>query len=519
MGVGLERSLTCPAKELFLQSKIHPQDLGHRSTLRAVEVSLRRLKTEYLDSMLLHKPYCWPGACASEPAGSWRDSWQALEEVAMGEILPGGLQVQTTYHDHQPFGSFIFKSAGRMVAQHRVREEQGERQVKGQNQRHSIEQELWYCPLPAQAVANFGQHLLARANYVQTFCKDKALQECDLEESMQEIGRRMLQWAIVTTADQVASARERVALKAEEVRAYEEKLLKVRLALWHQRRDVKSMLNTMVSDRVQRELFEVDRLHRSHRGITSAAYEVEHRRDAEVREELIEELGNLDASLTRAQSCFKEYRKDMLQAVQQEMQKLKQSMMTQLQNRLPMQTLAVQNALKKFERESAGLAVLPVRATLTGSVSPSAMEPLSPEREDSASEEDTLPGYLVGLLHSVGAPDPSFNDDGDVCYRGFLIRKKPKAPVELPVSRSLTDLPAEPTSPVSLKPTSGSPSGGYSVKTLKRTNTPCTTTPSTRRALSSSSLDSGWEPTFFDEEEDSPVEVSETLGKTDALAL
>ena len=27
------------------------------------------------------------------------------KEVAMGEILPGGLQVQTTYHDHQPFGS------------------------------------------------------------------------------------------------------------------------------------------------------------------------------------------------------------------------------------------------------------------------------------------------------------------------------------------------------------------------------------------------------------------------------
>ncbi|CAJ1415623.1 unnamed protein product [Effrenium voratum] len=70
-----------PREELFLQSKIHPEDLGHRSTLRAFEVSLRRLKTEYLDSMLLHKPYCWPGACASEPAGSWRDSWQALEEL------------------------------------------------------------------------------------------------------------------------------------------------------------------------------------------------------------------------------------------------------------------------------------------------------------------------------------------------------------------------------------------------------------------------------------------------------
>eukprot|EP00913_Durusdinium_trenchii_P030180 g28279.t1 len=80
------------------------------------------------------------------------------------------------------------------------------------------------------------------------------IKHCDLQESLEEIGRRMLQCAIVSTADQVASARERIAQSASRAKVLEEKLLKVRLSLWHQRRDVKSMLNTMASDRVQREM-------------------------------------------------------------------------------------------------------------------------------------------------------------------------------------------------------------------------------------------------------------------------
>lgn len=70
-----------PREEIFLQSKIHPQDLGYASTKRAFQVSLDRLKTSYLDAMLLHKPWCWPGACSREPEGTWQDSWRALEEL------------------------------------------------------------------------------------------------------------------------------------------------------------------------------------------------------------------------------------------------------------------------------------------------------------------------------------------------------------------------------------------------------------------------------------------------------
>lgn len=204
------------------------------------------------------------------------------------------------------------------------------------------------------AALAFAQHLLSRANFVQTFCKDGQhawiIKHCDLQESLEEIGRRMLQCAIVSTADQVASARERIAQSASRAKVLEEKLLKVRLSLWHQRRDVKSMLNTMASDRVQREIFELDRLHRAHRAVSSAALEAEHRCNVNLHEEIVQKLGSLDNALSYSQSCFSEYRHEMFEGVQSEMRKLKQLMGSQLQ-KMPIATLALQNAMKKIERD------------------------------------------------------------------------------------------------------------------------------------------------------------------------
>ena len=67
--------------DMFIQSKIHPEDLGYEATKKAVAVSLDRLHVSHLDSMLLHKPRCWAGACRKEPEGTWQESWLALEEL------------------------------------------------------------------------------------------------------------------------------------------------------------------------------------------------------------------------------------------------------------------------------------------------------------------------------------------------------------------------------------------------------------------------------------------------------
>lgn len=66
--------------EVFLTSKIHPRHLGFNATARQLAVSLRELKTYYLDLLLLHYPECWGDLCGGiQPEGTWRDSWRALE--------------------------------------------------------------------------------------------------------------------------------------------------------------------------------------------------------------------------------------------------------------------------------------------------------------------------------------------------------------------------------------------------------------------------------------------------------
>jgi diketogulonate reductase-like aldo/keto reductase len=66
---------------VFVQTKIHPQDLGYHSTKKAIQLSLERLQVTSLDSVLIHKPHCWGDICSREPEGTWEDSWKALEEA------------------------------------------------------------------------------------------------------------------------------------------------------------------------------------------------------------------------------------------------------------------------------------------------------------------------------------------------------------------------------------------------------------------------------------------------------
>jgi diketogulonate reductase-like aldo/keto reductase len=64
-------------EDIFLVSKVAPQHASHRGTIAAVDASLRRLGTDYLDLYLLH----WPG---SQPIG---ETMRAMEDlVAAGKI-------------------------------------------------------------------------------------------------------------------------------------------------------------------------------------------------------------------------------------------------------------------------------------------------------------------------------------------------------------------------------------------------------------------------------------------------
>mmetsp|Transcript_11639 Transcript_11639/g.25513 ORF Transcript_11639/g.25513 Transcript_11639/m.25513 type:complete len:452 (+) Transcript_11639:723-2078(+) len=99
---------------VFVQTKIHPQDLGYHSTQKAIQLSLKRLKVTSLDSVLIHKPRCWEGICSHEPEGTWQDSWVALEEaVDAGTVRSIGI----CDVDNQLLDELLQKRIGPMVIQ------------------------------------------------------------------------------------------------------------------------------------------------------------------------------------------------------------------------------------------------------------------------------------------------------------------------------------------------------------------------------------------------------------------
>lgn len=67
--------------EFFITSKLFPQDYGAEDCGKAIDATLRRLDTDYLDLLLLHQPY-----------GRYTEAWQVMEEaVAAGKVRSIGL--------------------------------------------------------------------------------------------------------------------------------------------------------------------------------------------------------------------------------------------------------------------------------------------------------------------------------------------------------------------------------------------------------------------------------------------
>jgi diketogulonate reductase-like aldo/keto reductase len=106
-------------REVFLQSKVWPTQLGFGPTSRAIAASLQQLGTAYIDQYMLHWPrygarqggvqchpvfttscafrcdpavewmHCWD---SEDPAGTWRESYRALEKgVAEGRVRSIGV--------------------------------------------------------------------------------------------------------------------------------------------------------------------------------------------------------------------------------------------------------------------------------------------------------------------------------------------------------------------------------------------------------------------------------------------
>eukprot|EP00899_Mesostigma_viride_P020562 jgi/Mesvir1/28507/Mv06276-RA.1 len=76
-----------PRSQIFIISKVHPENLGYDTTIERVRVMLKELRTSYLDLVLIHYPACWGDLCINRPAGTWQDSWRALEDLVDARVL------------------------------------------------------------------------------------------------------------------------------------------------------------------------------------------------------------------------------------------------------------------------------------------------------------------------------------------------------------------------------------------------------------------------------------------------
>lgn len=70
-GVGRAIS-TCgiPRGELYITSKVWVKEFGYEKTLKSIDLSLEKLQTDYIDLMLLHRPYF-----------DYLNAWKALEKA------------------------------------------------------------------------------------------------------------------------------------------------------------------------------------------------------------------------------------------------------------------------------------------------------------------------------------------------------------------------------------------------------------------------------------------------------
>jgi len=73
---------TLKRSEIFLVTKIHPQDLGTNATAIAITKSLQNLRTTYIDVLIMHYPQCDEvTACTHPSEGDYFDAWRVMEKA------------------------------------------------------------------------------------------------------------------------------------------------------------------------------------------------------------------------------------------------------------------------------------------------------------------------------------------------------------------------------------------------------------------------------------------------------
>lgn len=129
VGNALQKS-GIPREEIFLTSKVWIEHYGYENCKKSVEDSLRKLKTDYMDLMLLHQPF-------SDVYGAWR----ALEELyEAGKIRAIGI---SNFYPDRMVDIASFARIRPMVNQIEIHPHNQQIAAKEWNKKYGLQIEAW----------------------------------------------------------------------------------------------------------------------------------------------------------------------------------------------------------------------------------------------------------------------------------------------------------------------------------------------------------------------------------------
>lgn len=118
-------------KELFVTSKLWKTDMGYEAAKKGFQTSLDKLKLDYLDLYLIHRP----------SGGDWQGSWRAMQELHHeGKIRSLGMSNATTEQMDELLAHFEVKPVIHQIETHAFFQEGAAHEYL---RKHDIQMEAW----------------------------------------------------------------------------------------------------------------------------------------------------------------------------------------------------------------------------------------------------------------------------------------------------------------------------------------------------------------------------------------
>lgn len=119
-----------PREEIFLTSKVWIEHYGYEECKKSVLESLEKLKTDYIDLMLLHQPF-----------GDYYGAWRALEDLYdEGKLLAIGI---SNFYPDRMVDIASFSRIKPMVNQIEIHPHNQQEYAKKWNEKYGLQLEAW----------------------------------------------------------------------------------------------------------------------------------------------------------------------------------------------------------------------------------------------------------------------------------------------------------------------------------------------------------------------------------------